>query len=66
MRQIETLLLDQAVERRDQRRHGEVARAHIDADARAAARSRCRHDEIGQQRQRQIIDRLVAHILEAP
>src|SRR6185437_4010575 len=62
--QIEALIVDQAVERRDQRRDGEVARTHIDAERERRLIGR-RHDEIGQERERQIIDRFVAHILES-
>src|ERR1700722_1572000 len=61
--QIDGLALDQPVERLDQRGHGEVARADIDADGKRRLH-RVRTDEIGQQRQRQIVHRLVAHILE--
>ena len=58
------MILDQPVERLDQRRHGEIARAHIDAERAGRLIAVGRNNEIGQQRKRQVVDGLVAHILE--
>src|SRR6185437_7726474 len=49
--EIQATVLDQAVERRDQRGHCEVARAHIDTE-RERRLIGSRPDEIGQKRQR--------------
>ena len=61
--QIEIVLFRETIERFDERWNREIARAHIDADGKRQMRRR-RHDQIGQQRERQVIDRFVAHVLE--
>src|SRR5579862_618838 len=62
--QIEIVLFRQSVERFDQRRDREIAGAYVDANGQRQMRRR-RHDQVRQQRERKIVDRLVAHILES-
>src|SRR6185437_4537913 len=61
--EIELALGGEAVECLNESRNREVARAHIDADGERQMGRGWRH-QIGQKRQRQIVDRLIAHILE--
>ena len=61
--ELDILSLDQIVERLEQRRHGEITGAHINADGERGLH-RPRPDQVRQQRQRQIVDRLITHVFQ--
>src|SRR5579883_1177240 len=61
--EIEIVIGDELVERRQKRADAEIARADIDADGERRPLRR-RHEQVRQQRERQIVDRFVTHILE--